>query len=311
MIQKIDPDAQPILSFAVYGAARSQKELTEIADKQVKQVLETRQGRRLGQLQRRAQARDPAAAERRPAQRLRPDRRSGAHRRRSARTSRCPAAASSPARPKSRCARWAGSRTSTTSTGSSWPTGDGSVDHLRRRRPRPGQRAGGAQRDAARTARRRSASRSASSRAPTPSRSSTASWPGSSRSSATLPPDLQISIGNDQSRFIRRSFEDIKMHLLLGGLLASVVVFLFIRNLRVTLHRRARHPDLDHRHVHLHEDVRLHAEQHDDAGAVAGDRHRHRRRDRRAREHLPVRRGEGRHAEGGGGRGDAARSAWR
>jgi HAE1 family hydrophobic/amphiphilic exporter-1 len=49
-----------------------------------------------------------------------------------------------------------------------------------------------------------------------------------------LPQDIQISIGNDQSRFIRRSFEEIKLHLILGGLLASVVVFLFIRNLRVT-----------------------------------------------------------------------------
>src|SRR5213076_2521526 len=50
----------------------------------------------------------------------------------------------------------------------------------------------------------------------------------------SLPPDLKISIGQDQSRFIRRSFEDIKLHLILGGLLASIVVFLFIRNLRVT-----------------------------------------------------------------------------
>ena len=49
-----------------------------------------------------------------------------------------------------------------------------------------------------------------------------------------LPQDIQISIGNDQSRFIRRSFEDIKLHLILGGLLASIVVFLFIRNIRVT-----------------------------------------------------------------------------
>jgi hypothetical protein len=49
-----------------------------------------------------------------------------------------------------------------------------------------------------------------------------------------LPQDIEISVGNDQSRFIRRSFEDIKLHLILGGLLASVVVFLFIRNLRVT-----------------------------------------------------------------------------
>jgi HAE1 family hydrophobic/amphiphilic exporter-1 len=52
---------------------------------------------------------------------------------------------------------------------------------------------------------------------------------------ATLPSDLKISIGNDQSRFIRRSFEEIRLHLLLGGLLASVVVFFFIRNLRVTV----------------------------------------------------------------------------
>src|SRR5215510_7375237 len=51
---------------------------------------------------------------------------------------------------------------------------------------------------------------------------------------AALPQDLQISIGNDQSRFIRRSFEDIKLHLIVGGLLASLVVFIFIRNLRVT-----------------------------------------------------------------------------
>src|SRR5689334_6057086 len=49
-----------------------------------------------------------------------------------------------------------------------------------------------------------------------------------------LPQDIQISIGNDQSRFIRRSFEDIKLHLILGGFLASIVVFFFIRNLRVT-----------------------------------------------------------------------------
>jgi HAE1 family hydrophobic/amphiphilic exporter-1 len=54
------------------------------------------------------------------------------------------------------------------------------------------------------------------------------------RIQTALPQDIQISVGNDQSRFIRRSFEDIKLHLILGGLLASVVVFLFIRNWRVT-----------------------------------------------------------------------------
>jgi hydrophobic/amphiphilic exporter-1 (mainly G- bacteria), HAE1 family len=50
-----------------------------------------------------------------------------------------------------------------------------------------------------------------------------------------LPQDITISIGNDQSRFIRRSFEDIKLHLIVGGLLASLVVFFFIRNIRVTI----------------------------------------------------------------------------
>jgi HAE1 family hydrophobic/amphiphilic exporter-1 len=55
------------------------------------------------------------------------------------------------------------------------------------------------------------------------------------RIQATLPSDLTLNIGNDQSRFIRRSFEDIRLHLLLGGFLACTVVFMFIRNLRVTL----------------------------------------------------------------------------
>ena len=52
---------------------------------------------------------------------------------------------------------------------------------------------------------------------------------------ATLPSDMKIQPIRDQSRFIRRSFEDIQHHLVLGGILASFVVFLFIRNKRVTL----------------------------------------------------------------------------
>ena len=51
----------------------------------------------------------------------------------------------------------------------------------------------------------------------------------------TLPADVRIDIGSDQSRFIRKSFEAIEEHLILGSLLASIVVFLFIRNLRITL----------------------------------------------------------------------------
>ena len=50
----------------------------------------------------------------------------------------------------------------------------------------------------------------------------------------TLPSDIRIQPIRDQSRFIRRSFEDIKLHLILGSLLASFVVFLFMRNPKVT-----------------------------------------------------------------------------
>jgi len=55
------------------------------------------------------------------------------------------------------------------------------------------------------------------------------------RTKPTLPPDIQIQTIRDQSRFIRKSVEDIQHHLILGGLLASLVVFLFIRNLRSTV----------------------------------------------------------------------------
>jgi hydrophobic/amphiphilic exporter-1 (mainly G- bacteria), HAE1 family len=55
------------------------------------------------------------------------------------------------------------------------------------------------------------------------------------RIKTTLPTDISIRPTRDQSRFIRKSFEEIQHHLLIGGLLAAVVVFLFIRNFRVTL----------------------------------------------------------------------------
>ena len=50
----------------------------------------------------------------------------------------------------------------------------------------------------------------------------------------TLPPDIRIQPIRDQSRFIRRSFDDIKLHLILGSILASLVVFLFMWNPKVT-----------------------------------------------------------------------------
>jgi HAE1 family hydrophobic/amphiphilic exporter-1 len=50
----------------------------------------------------------------------------------------------------------------------------------------------------------------------------------------TLPSDIRIQPIRDQSRFIRSSVDEIKLHLILGSLLASLVVFLFMRNPKVT-----------------------------------------------------------------------------
>jgi len=53
------------------------------------------------------------------------------------------------------------------------------------------------------------------------------------RIKVNLPTDISVKTTRDQSRFIRKSFEEIQFHLVLGGLFAALVVFLFIRNTRV------------------------------------------------------------------------------
>jgi HAE1 family hydrophobic/amphiphilic exporter-1 len=50
-----------------------------------------------------------------------------------------------------------------------------------------------------------------------------------------LPPDIRVVEVRDLSRFIRRSMHDVQEHLILGGILASIVVFCFIRNLRAAI----------------------------------------------------------------------------
>ncbi|HEY3131507.1 MAG TPA: efflux RND transporter permease subunit [Acidobacteriota bacterium] len=47
-----------------------------------------------------------------------------------------------------------------------------------------------------------------------------------------LPADLRVEVSRDLSRFIRRSVGELMFHLILGGVLASFVVLLFLRNLR-------------------------------------------------------------------------------
>jgi len=50
-----------------------------------------------------------------------------------------------------------------------------------------------------------------------------------------LPPDIRVVEVRDLSRFIRRSMRDVQEHLILGAILASIVVYFFIRNLRAAI----------------------------------------------------------------------------
>ena len=50
-----------------------------------------------------------------------------------------------------------------------------------------------------------------------------------------LPAGIDVSVLADQSIFIKRSIEELKLHLVLGGLLASLAVLLFMGSLRSTL----------------------------------------------------------------------------
>src|SRR5215207_6500146 len=50
-----------------------------------------------------------------------------------------------------------------------------------------------------------------------------------------LPPDVKIAVTRDQSEFIETSLHAIEEHLVVGGILAAIVVFLFLWNFRSTL----------------------------------------------------------------------------
>jgi HAE1 family hydrophobic/amphiphilic exporter-1 len=52
---------------------------------------------------------------------------------------------------------------------------------------------------------------------------------------STLPADIDIQLVRDQSRFIGKSIDEVKLHLVLAGILVSLTVMLFIANLRATL----------------------------------------------------------------------------
>ena len=50
-----------------------------------------------------------------------------------------------------------------------------------------------------------------------------------------LPPDIKIAVTRDQSEFIETSLHAIEEHLIVGGLLAALIVFLFLWNFRSTI----------------------------------------------------------------------------
>jgi len=52
---------------------------------------------------------------------------------------------------------------------------------------------------------------------------------------AGLPADVELQVVSDQSRFVRASIREVRTAALLGGLLAVVVLFLFLRRMRPTL----------------------------------------------------------------------------
>ncbi len=52
---------------------------------------------------------------------------------------------------------------------------------------------------------------------------------------AQLPADVKLEIIRDQSRYIESALHEIQTHLILGSILASLVVLLFMRSWRSTL----------------------------------------------------------------------------
>src|SRR5262245_41565084 len=232
VIQKVDPDSAPILNLAVYGP-RDQKEITQIADKQIKQVLETIDG--VGSIslggERKREIQLLLNADRLNAYGLTVDQVRAAVQRQNVEV---PGGAfvTGPAevalRTMGRIADVNDFRRIilTYRDGSAITLGDvgrvvDSVEEVRSAMRLTGSPA------VALSVRKQSGSNTVEVVDKVMARLE--------QIQKTLPLDLTINTGSDQSVFIRRSFEDIKLHLFLGGLLAAIVVFLFIRNLRVTL----------------------------------------------------------------------------
>jgi HAE1 family hydrophobic/amphiphilic exporter-1 len=230
-IQKIDPDAQPILNFSVFGP-RSQKEITEIADRQIKQVLETVED--VGSVtffgERRREIQLLLNADRLNAYGLSVDQVRQAVERQNVEVP----GGTFVSGPSEVAVRTMGRikdvsdfnriiiayRDGSAVTFADVGRVEDAVQEVRNASRRNGVTNVGLQ------IRKQSGTNTVAVVDRVVARVE--------QIRSTLPSDLTVAIANDQSRFIRRSFEDIKLHLILGSLLASIVVFLFIRNLRVT-----------------------------------------------------------------------------
>ena len=124
-----------------------------------------------------------------------------------------------------------------------------------------------------------------------------------------IPAGVKMDVLREQATFIESSVEALEEHLILGAIFASFIVWLFIREWRAVFISSLAIPTSIITSFHADASHGFHAELHDPARADAGGRHRDRRRDHRARKHLPLHRGEGRQAHGGGDPRDAGNRA--
>ena len=64
-----------------------------------------------------------------------------------------------------------------------------------------------------------------------------------------LPAGVKLDIVMNQADFIRFSIDNLKSNVMVGGLLAIAILFIFLRNLASTLIIGVAIPDLDHHHL--------------------------------------------------------------
>ena len=118
----------------------------------------------------------------------------------------------------------------------------------------------------------------------------------------TLPPNVEVRLVRDDSEFINASLHAIEEHLVLGGILAAVIVLIFLRNFRSTLIAAIAIPTSIIGAFAVIAALGFTLNQMTMLALTLDGRHRHRRRDRGAGEHLPVRRRERDDAVPGGDR---------